>query len=290
MKIIKIILTISVVAILGACSEDSLDPNSIFTPTTVGQNDFDKWIQNNYVKPYNVDFKYRYDDKESDQRYNLAPADYNKSIALAKLIKHVWVEAYNELMGEDFMKSYCPRVLQLIGSPAYNSLGEITLGTAEGGVKITLYNVNIIDVNKPDIETLNYWFFKVMHHEFSHILQQKKNYSTDFNLISAADYRAGDWINLSNADAPKYGFVSGYASMEANEDFVEIISWYVTRSQANWDKLISVDPEGKAIILAKFDIVKDYLLTSWKIDIDKLREIVLRRSSEIGTLDLKTLN
>ena len=65
---------------------------------------------------------------------------------------------------------------------------------------VTLYNVNVIDIEHPyiDIDSpfpdkssnttdLNYWFFQTMHHEFTHILQQKKNYDTDFNLISAGD-------------------------------------------------------------------------------------------------------
>lgn len=291
MKIIKLFLVIIVVTFFGACSEDSLDSRSIFGETTTEQNEFDKWLMANYTIPYNVSFSYRYDDKETDNKYNLVPADFNKSIALAKMMRHVWIDAYIELAGETFIKTYCPRVLQLIGSVAYNSQGSIVLGTAEGGLKITLYNVNIIDVDNLDLGVLNYWFFKTMHHEFGHILQQTKNYSTDFNLISAASYRSADWVNLKDVDAPPYGFVSGYASMEANEDFVEILAVYVTNTQSYWDALLnSGGATGKATILAKFEIVKDYLSESWNIDIDELRKIVLRRSSEIGTLDLKTLN
>lgn len=290
MKIIKLFLAFATVALLGACSEEALDSRSIFDTKVPEQNLFDKWLLANYTMPYNINFNYRYDDKESDNTYNLAPAEYAKSVALAKLMKYVWIDSYTELLGEDFIKLYCPRVMQLIGSPAYNSGGSIVLGTAEGGLKITLYNVNIVDVEKPNIDVLNYWFFKTMHHEFAHILQQKKNYSTDFNLISAADYKAGDWVNLNDADAPKFGFVSGYASKEAGEDFVEILSIYVTNNQAYWDQLInSGTADGKKTILAKFEIVKDYLRGSWGIDIDQLRKVVLRRSSEIGTLDLKNV-
>ena len=36
----------------------------------------------NYTYPYNVDFKYRMQDIESDHKYNLVPADYDKSVAL----------------------------------------------------------------------------------------------------------------------------------------------------------------------------------------------------------------
>ena len=60
-------------------------------------NGFDEWLLANYTYPYNVDFKYRMQDIESDHKYNLVPADYDKSVALAKIIKHVWMEAYTEL-------------------------------------------------------------------------------------------------------------------------------------------------------------------------------------------------
>ena len=37
-------------------------------------------------------------------------------------------------------------------------------------------------------------------------------------------------------------------------------------------------------------MIRSYLMNSWGVDIDKLREIVLRRSGEVEKLDLKTLN
>ena len=36
--------------------------------------------------------------------------------------------------------------------------------------------------------------------------------------------------------------------------------------------------------------MKTYFLNSWGIDLDYLRDIVLRRSAESVTLDLRTLN
>lgn len=306
MKIIRLILTLTIAACMGACSEDSLDSQSIFNTKPSEKNEFDNWLTKNYVTPYNIAFNYKYDDKESNNDYNLAPAEYDKAIALALMMKHIWMDTYAELAGEDFVKSYCPRVMQLIGSPAYNSKGEVVQGTAEGGLKITLYNVNIIDIDDPliDVESpfwdpenpatekdLNNWFFHTMHHEFGHILQQKKNYPTDFNLISVADYKAGDWVNVAGEDAPSLGFVSKYASMEANEDFVEVLSAYITHSPEGWQRILNLaNDSGKEKILAKLEIVRDYMKGSWQIDIDKLRDIFLRRATEVHSLDLRTLN
>lgn len=292
MKSIKLFLLFVAACLAWSCSEESLDSNSIFDTTAVQRQAFDQWILENYVQTYNLDFKYKLDDKESDMEYNLVPADLDKSIAMAKLTKFLWFEAYEELFkgNTDFIRSYCPRLIHLIGSPAYNTQGSVVLGTAEGGVKVTLYNINLLDPEDIDIEELNYWFFKTMHHEFAHILHQNKNYTTDFNLISS-NYQSASWVNLDPADALTMGFISSYASNEPREDFVELISIYVTHDAAYWEsQLKAAGVNGRALIEAKFAIVKEYLATSWEIDIDLLRSIVLRRSAEAKLLDLSTLN
>jgi substrate import-associated zinc metallohydrolase lipoprotein len=325
-----------VAIVAWGCSEDDLDSKSIYSNDTTTQNEFDKWLEKNYVDNYNIEFKYRFEDKESSMSYNLAPADYNKAIALAKMTKYLWLESYEEVAGKDFIRKYCPKIMHLVGSPAYNSAGSIVLGTAEGGMKITLYNVNMIDLDNLDIETLNYWYFKTMHHEFAHILHQTKNYSTDFNEITPSSYQSSSWVNVTDQEALYMGFVSPYASNETQEDFVETISIYVTHSAEYWQetilsksiksvysyttskgttatfeyagvlsdeeieyyvsrgytnlKLESSDYTGYDAITSKLELAKDYMLTSWGIDLDELRDVVQRRSAEILTMDLQTLD
>ena len=286
--IFYLIITLSFIV---ACSEDDLDANSIFDTETPELNDFDKWIRKNYTEPYNIQVKYKFDDKESNNTYNLSPAKYDNSVALAKLIKHLWVDAYDELLGDKFLKQYSPRLFQFIGSPAYNTGGSIVLGTAEGGLKVTLFNVNMIDVEEPDVEMLNYWYFKTMHHEFSHILHQTKSYTTDFNLISASDYTSGSWVNIDDDEALQLGFISPYGSSETQEDFVELIAVFVTNTPDDWSSLLDrAGEEGAAKISEKFAIVQDYLLVNWEIDIVQLRDIVMRRSAEVEEMDLKNLD
>lgn len=292
MKNIKWLFIVLIAATtMWSCSEDDLDSNSIFSGSTnTPQNNFDQWLLTNYTKPYNIDFKYRFEDKESDESYNLAPADYEKSILLAKMTKYLWIESYEELLGPDFIRTYCPKLMHLVGSPAYNSQGSIVLGTAEGGLKITLYNVNNIDLTKIDLEFLNYWYFKTMHHEFAHILHQTKNYSTDFNLISASNYQSSSWVNVTEQEALDMGFVSPYASSETREDFVEIIAIYVTNTAEYWDALVGqASEEGQGLINQKLALVKDYMLTTWGIDLDALRNIVQRRSQEVLLWDINDL-
>ena len=277
---------------LWSCSEEDLDPNSIFGGTETGTvpNEFDTWLLENYTEPYNIEFKYRFEDKETDDTYNLVAAEYNRSIALAKFTKYLWLESYEELLGPDFIRTYCPRLLFLVGSPAYNSDGSVVLGTAEGGLKITLYNVNSISLTSINVQNLNEWYFKTMHHEFAHILHQTKNYPTEFNEITPSGYQPTGWVNVNEQQALDMGFVSPYASSETQEDFVEIIAIYVTNTPEYWDNMLSrASEEGRGYINQKLEIVKNYMTTTWGIDLDALRDIVQRRSQEVAQWDVNDL-
>lgn len=288
------------------CSDDDLDSKSVFDGVTVERSDFDNWLLKNYVEPYNINMIYRYSDKDADQNYNVTPAKAENALAIAKLIRHMWVDAYVEAVSADFLKTYTPRVIQLTGSYKYDTNGQIVLGTAEQGMKVMFYGVNDLDIDNLRVNTdnpyeskstkpldLNYWFFHTMHHEFCHILTQTKNYSTDFQTISAGGYHATDWVNVTDQKAAPEGFVSGYASQEYNEDFAETYATYVTLSEAGWQKIIDQAGEkGAAIINQKLDMVREYFLTNWGIDLDTMRSIILRRSSaeELSKINLRTLD
>lgn len=291
MKQLKLFILLLLSVAVVACSDDDLDSKSIFNPNPPERNAFETWILENYTTPYNIDLKYKFEDVESDMKYNVTPADYNKSVALSKLIKYLWIDAYEELVGREFIATYCPKIMHFIGSPEYEkSGGSMVLGTAEGGLKITLFNVNGLDPKNPDVESLNYWYFKTMHHEFAHILHQTKNYSTDFNTISAGKYTGPGWVNISEEAAMKMGFVSKYASTETQEDFVETIAIYVTYTNEQWQTILdTAGPESAAIILQKLEMVTDYLADSWGIDINELHRIVQEREQKIDDLDLETL-
>ena len=302
---ISLMLLMAATLGFGSCSDDDLNPVSVFDSVTQEEkNEFDNWLEENYRKVYNIDFKYRYSDKESDLAYNVTPAEFDKSKALAILVKHIWLEAYAEAAGIDFMKTYVPRIIQLTGSYKWNTNGSQVLGTAEGGLKIMFYGVNELDIDNPRINTdnpyeshqvrpidMNYWFFHTMHHEFCHILTQKKEYDTSFRTISAATYHATDWINLEDRRVAKEGFVTSYAASEYNEDFAEIYATYITNTPEGWQLIIdAAGDEGAAILNQKLDLMKEYFKNSWSIDLDTLRDIVLRRSDESTKLDLRTLN
>lgn len=314
LKNISISLIVASALVLGSCSNDDIEGDSIFKADLENSqqgSEFDQWLRANYLDTYNIKLVYRYIDNESDRYYNVVPADFDKAKALAILVKQMWLDAYSEVMGPDFLKTYAPRIIQLTGSYKYqqNESGEsggIVMGTAEGGLKVMLYGVNSMDIDHPYINVdnpystdkwstsvfdMNHWFFHTMHHEFCHIMTQKKEYSTEFRAISAATYHATDWVNVKDTDAASEGFVTGYASGEYNEDFAEIYATYVTMKPEAWQMIIdNAGDEGAAIINQKLQILRDYFLNSWKLDIDELRSVILRRSAEVLTLDLRNLN
>jgi len=301
---ISIILLMAATFGLTGCGEEDLNSTSVFEDVSEEQkNEFDQWLEENYRKPFNIDFKYRYSDKESDLYYNVTPADFTKSKGLAILVKHMWLDVYSETVSSEFMKTYVPRIIQLTGSYKWNSNGSQVLGTAEGGLKIMFYGVNELDLDNARVNTdnpyedkyvkpldMNYWFFHTMHHEFCHILTQKKEYDTSFRSISAATYHATDWINLEDKNVAKEGFVTAYGSSEYNEDFAEIYATYVTNSAAGWQKIVdTAGPEGSVILNQKLDIVRDYFKNSWGYDLDDLRTCILEHSAKVPSLDLRTL-
>lgn len=237
-----------VAPLFAACSSEELGP-TIF-PDVSDEPDpasytykFDKWINANFRDIYNVDFKYLMEDVEADMQYNLVPATYENARDLALLTKYLWYDSYKELTGEDFIKSYGPRILHLVGSPAYNpNSGTETLGLAEGGLKVTLFKVNEMDLS--DINMLNEYYFRTMHHEFGHILHQTKSYPTDFNLLSTGRYDDSSWQSKQPGYVASLGFVTPYASSQAREDFAETIANYLTRSQDQMDLILWMAKQG----------------------------------------------
>ncbi|WP_321287798.1 putative zinc-binding metallopeptidase [uncultured Sunxiuqinia sp.] len=286
-RIIYWLMIVIIVVAVGACTEENA-PNpdvSVITVESKTQNAFDKYLDEIYRKPYNIRVMYKMEDIESDMDYQLVPALYENSIKMANLVKYLCLDAYEEVAPDGFLEKYFPKMIMMVGSPAYNNNGTMVLGTAEGGLKITLYNIN--NLNVTDIAALNEYYFRTIFHEFSHILHQTKDYSTDFDKISATDYVGGSWDDAWDSGASlKAGFISDYSSKETDEDFVELIAHYITNSEESWAaKMDAAGENGSAIIVEKMAIVKPYLKQVWDIDIDELRASFQMRASKLGEQD-----
>lgn len=249
MKLHKIFLPAVAALALASCSEEKLGPTIFPTePEYADPNGytykFDRWVEANFLNPYNLDFKYRMEDVESVMDYNLVPATFENARDLCLLTKFLWFDTYEESTGsKDFLKMYCPRILHLIGSPAYNpTQGTETLGLAEGGLKVTLFKVNAMELD--NINQLNEYYFRTMHHEFGHILHQTRSYPTEFNLLSTGRYESSSWQSKPIGLMASQGFITPYASSQAREDFAETIANYLTRTQEQDDLILWMASKG----------------------------------------------
>ena len=284
-----------------ACVKDTLSENSVIRVSETKQNDFDKWLEANFLLPYNIDFKYRFEMNESDMNYFTIPADYEYSIVMAHLVKYLCVETYDEVAGITFTRTYFPKMFFLTGEWEYRNNGTIILGTAEGGKKIFLAGINLLEetlsrgygdyAGNPQ-ESLNHYFIKTIHHEFTHILNQNVDYPVDFSMITGTSYVADSWSDAPfNVEYLQNGFITDYAQHSDGEDFAEMLSEYITHSQAWWSEQIAKAGDKGSLIEAKLDIVRSYMQDSFGIDIDVLRATVLRRQEDVfaGRVDLHSI-
>ena len=96
--------------VLTSCEKDEIKPESVIVADSYVQNDFDKWLEVNYVNPYNIDFKYRYEEIESDYNYYTVPANMDNAIKMAHILKYLCMETYDEVAGIEFTRANFPKM------------------------------------------------------------------------------------------------------------------------------------------------------------------------------------
>lgn len=279
-KIIYILSLVAVVATISSCRSEDDFTESIFDTSVPAVDStsatylFDQWLYDNFVVPYNVDVKYRFDMSASDLNFQLTPADYNRSQLLAHFIRYLFYDVYTKYAGDDFMKKYGPRIFHFIGSSGFSpTTGTEVLGTASGGVKITLYKINEMKPYSPtvnytdeDVIVLNENYFHTMHHEFSHILHQTKSYPVTFGQVTSGSYDPINWQDRDSVWTHQNGYVTHYASSATYEDFVETLSCIITDTDYRWmNRLINAASMGVRQG-DKEDILT--LIDSLEIDVD----------------------
>lgn len=233
-----------------------------WTPTAL-----DIWLTEQYITPYNIEVKYRFDRYEVALNRVLVPPQESKVMAAMDAIKKTWILPYEQQAGETFIKKLAPKQFVLVGSPQFNTNGTITLGTAEGGRKVVLYKINYFDKdNKAELKEM----LHTIHHEFGHILHQTILYPEEFKRITTS-YTA-NWNDFSLADARSRGFITQYARNNPDDDFVEMISIMLIEDRNSWNALINNAPEsGREALRQKEQMVVRYFKEAWNIDIYALQ-------------------
>ena len=257
---------------LAACNnKENLSSESVLKPRTTAKTPLDTYIYNNFQQPYNIIVTYNYIDADFEMGKYFYPPTEAKVQPMLEIVKKVWIDSYTQVAGQDFIKSVAPRQISLIGGYNMNSDGTITLGFADSGMKITLFNVDQLDVTK---HAATRQYFHTIQHEYCHIINQRKPYSEEYGKITPSDYTA-NWYNVRLADANKKGFITPYSMLNDIEDFAEMTSGILSMSKTDWDAKVNAIPEeGRNIIRKKEEFVVSYFKSEWNIDLYKLQEVV----------------
>ena len=277
----------------AACQKEELSNKSIFSDEQAVKTDFDRWLDRNYVDPYNIRFEYRMPDNETGFSYWVTPPDVEKSIMVAKVVKHLSLECMVEMMADDnpdrdpamFVKKYFPRVLFLVGCYHISNTGSVALASAENGLQINILGVNFFD--DPVVDGLQ--ISGTMVHEFMHILHAAAQVPVEFHSITESKYVGSTYTNLGG-DYHQHGFVNNYARSSIGEDVAVTGAALICETDATWEKWYAAGgEEGGAILRKKHDLLKKWLYDSFGVDSDRWREVYLRRVGEINDIDWTNL-
>lgn len=226
---------------------------------------------NTVFLPYNIRIIYRWDQSAIPGDKKVTPIDENKVIPILKMIKENWLDIYNKnAPNAEFMKINNFRQLILIGSSSVNNNNTETLATAEGGLNITFYKLN--EFNTYDMISSNN-IVHVIHHEFTHILNQRKKYTKEWATITKG--YDNSWTNKAPDERLQKGFISAYASSNDSDDFAESTAIMLAAGKKAMDKVYTVlNPAAATALKKKEAIIVDYFQKEYNMDFYSLQKSV----------------
>ena len=267
----KKIILFSAIVLLGACSGEEALKESQLDVSIPAMSTLDKWIETNYVNTYNIKVQYKWDQNVVDNNRFLYPPIQAQVQPALEIVQKIWLESYSTIGGADFVKKIAPREFVLVGGRNLNTTGTITLGLAEGGQRITLFETDLVDKkNRDNVKR----FVHTIQHEYIHILNQYKPFDEKtLSKITPTGYTS-NWYATSTTVAREEGFITDYARSNINEDFAEMASTMLVNSKAEYDAIIAgiTSVKAKADIKAKEAVVVKYFKDAFNIDFYKLRD------------------
>ena len=295
----KLFLPLAALALTGlmGCDADidSVQPSrQVVASTTVSSLPrLDRYIQQAFAKKYNVDIAYRYDDKVTDRRYLLAPVKEEKALEYLNLIDYMFFQVYEASTPEGYLQTHTIKYLNLFGSSGY-AIDRRMAGAAPQGM-IWIYNIN--ELNTQYTGTVRSDYISVLFHESAHTLHEERAYPPEFDKLSALEYQKQDAFSYwwrTGQNASYAGFVSDYASTDADEDFAELFAYYILDSDSEWaDRLKGAEGKnrsdakytGREIIEKEVAIMKEYLRSEYSADLDKIRAEAQKRLPLVSSMD-----
>ena len=270
---ILILITCLIMLLQSSCrkSDTGLDVNlSNYNSDKFIYGDLDNWLDKTLTVPYNIEVVYRFDRAMGGLGRNISPPNLDRVQPTAEMVLNGFLKIYEKVAGPAFIKALTPKQFVFFGSTVYNSNGTETLGSADGGRKVVLYNLNTL--NEYDASSIKRRL-RTIHHEFTHILNQMVEIPPTFEKVTPADY-TGDWSNSANTEslAQNLGFISRYARDQYTEDFAETVAYLLVEGQLYYNRYAAAAGEaGSAKLKQKELIVVDYFKQYFNIDFRKLQ-------------------
>ncbi|WP_258102791.1 substrate import-associated zinc metallohydrolase lipoprotein [Marinoscillum sp. MHG1-6] len=241
-------------------------------------NELDEYIDQNFVQKYGMAVRYRYVDSYLSPGQRVTPVKLDAVRPMLDFIEEYWAQPFLEVEnGAEFFYDHVPAEVILFGGLIYQG-GTVLLGVAEAGARITLLNVNDVDPNDQD------WILfqlGTIYHEFAHVVHQRYKLPTGFENVSPIGYTGpGSWFILTDDEALERGFVSPYGTSSVNEDFAEIVAFYLFDPEFHErftidEECTTVDcerrNEGRAKLRQKLSLIADHYEKVTGINLEELR-------------------
>ena len=283
MRFVIYIILIGVIFLTTACYEvEELNEPVKETPDVL-KNDLDRYIDNHFIKEFGMAIRYRYVDRYVSPTQRVTPPRLEVVRPMLDFIDEFWIDPYLAVKnGDEFFRKHVPAEIVLLGGLIYNENGTVILGTADAGAQITFTDVNSIDRDDEDWVLLQ---LQTVYHEFAHIVHQRYKLPSAYETISPQGYTSsGSWFTLTNEEALQRGFVSPYATSSPNEDFAEMVAYFLFDEDFE-EKFIIMEEdcsspecelrnEGRKMIIQKLNSVLSHYRKVTGVNLEDVREEV----------------
>ena len=295
-NLLKYTVVFVLLAFVSSCrdSNDKFGDSVLANKLPYTPNDTDLWLKKTFESPYNIEVLYRWEPQFVDyNRYMFPPTVANVKPAM-ELVKKLWIDTYSTIGGKNFVKILAPKEIVLIGGVNKNTNGTITLGVAEAGTRIVLFQTDdIIDyLQDPVIQAdakkgAVRQFIHTIQHEYVHILNQTKpfdqrEYQSIVRNGGLGQYKS-DWYSDNDASAREKGFITAYSQSNVNEDFAEMASYMLLYSRKEYESNIAgiTNARSRDLIRAKERIVVAYYKEKFDIDFYALVDEASKNSEQV---------
>ncbi|MEP5611748.1 MAG: substrate import-associated zinc metallohydrolase lipoprotein [Cyclobacteriaceae bacterium] len=275
-----------VTLILSGCYPDESLNVPVNEDQIAVETDLDQYINGKFVSDYGMAIRYRFSDNFVNPGQSVAPTRIESVRPMLDFIEEFWINPYKDIEnGEEFFRNHVPAEIILLGGVIYTANGNLLLGLAEAGAKITFTDVNSVDASDTVWRDRQ---LNTVYHEFAHTVHQRYKLPNAFETIAAEGYTGpGSWFILTDENALERGFVSPYGTSSPNEDFAECVSFFLF--DKNFDEtFMDMEPgcvtedcaarnEGRLMITEKIAAIKDHYKKVTGVDLESLRAAIQSR-------------